>query len=65
VQEVFDDVDEGLLLDRAIEKRLKGAAPASLAPQDRARLVRHLVGRGFDPSQVLARLQRKGAELDG
>jgi regulatory protein len=64
VQEVFDDVDEGRLLDQAIEKRLRGAALASLAGNDRDKLVRHLVGRGFDVSQVLARLRRKGADPD-
>ena len=64
-QEIFAEVDEGQLLDRAIEKRLRGAAAASLNANDRARLVRHLVGRGFDASQVLARLRRGGAELDG
>jgi regulatory protein len=64
VHEVFEDIDEGRLLDRAIEKRLKGASPASLTPHDRVKLVRHLVGRGFDASQTLARLRRKGADLD-
>jgi len=64
VQEVFDEVDEGRLLDRAIDKRLRGAAPASLDMKDRAKLVRHLVGRGFEASQVFARLRRKGADLD-
>ena len=64
VQDVFDEVDEGQLLDRAIDKRLRGTPLASLEAKDRAKLVRHLVGRGFDASQVLSRLRRKGADFD-
>jgi regulatory protein len=64
VDEVFGDVDEQLLLDAAIERRVRGVDVRSLDRHAKARLVRHLVARGFDPSQVLARLRDKGADTD-
>ena len=64
VNEVFGDVDEASLLDAAIERRLRGTAIAALDQHGKARLVRHLVARGFDPSAVFARLRRKGVESD-
>ena len=48
VDDVFAEVDEIALLDRAIERRLKGVAAADLDRQGRARVVRSLVGQGFD-----------------
>ena len=57
VHEVFDDVDEGALLARAIDKRLRGAVVADLDDKARARLIRQLVAQGFAPSQVLRALR--------
>ena len=64
VDEVFGEIDERALLDRAIERRLKGAAPASLDARGKARLVRGLVARGFEPGAVFARLRQRGADPD-
>ena len=57
VDEVFGDIDEGALLDAAIEKRLRGGTVRTLGPRDKARLIRHLVARGFAPSQIFARFR--------
>ena len=64
VDDVFAEIDELALLDRAIERRLKGVAAADLDRHGRARVVRSLVGQGFDASQVYARLRVRGAERD-
>lgn len=47
VNEVFEEVDEGALLDRAFERRLRGKAPKDLDERGRARVVRGLAGQGF------------------
>jgi regulatory protein len=64
VDEVFAELDEAALLEAAIARRLRGAPLSSLDARATARLVRHLVSRGFDASQVFARLRTKGADLD-
>ena len=64
VHEIFAEVDERALIDRAIDKRLRGASPATLDRAGKARLVRQLVAQGFDASSVLARLDRRRADLD-
>ena len=62
VDEVFGELDEGALLEHAIERRLKGASPRSLDRTAIARIVRSLVGQGFAPGQVYAQLRKKGTE---
>jgi SOS response regulatory protein OraA/RecX len=52
VNEVFGDVDEAALLERALEKRLKGASVRDLDDKAKARIIRHLVAQGFEPSRV-------------
>ncbi len=47
VREVFEEVDENALLDRALERRLRGKAPKELDDKGRARVVRGLVAQGF------------------
>jgi regulatory protein len=64
VNEVFNDVDESALLDRAIERRLKGAPLSDLDEKGKARLVRHLISRGFEPGRVFARLRTHGKDAD-
>ncbi len=61
VDEVFGDLDEAALLDRAIEKRLRGASARTLDPKAMARVVRSLVGQGFEPGKIYARLRTRGA----
>jgi len=58
VAEVFADVNERDLLVRALERRLRhGADLTSTTVQ--ARLMRYLVGQGFDPSQVIALIRER------
>ncbi len=57
VADVFADVDEGALLDVALERRLRGKAPKSLDDKGRARIVRGLVGQGFSIEAILKRLR--------
>jgi regulatory protein len=64
VTEVFAEVDEAALLDRALAKRLKNIPIAALDARAKARLVRQLVTQGFEPAAVFARLRRKGVDPD-
>ncbi len=47
VDEVFGEIDEHELLDRALERRLKGADVDRLDDKARARIVRGLMAQGF------------------
>ena len=55
VREVFEEVDEGALLDRALERRLRGKTPRDLDDKGRARIVRGLVGAGLFGSSDLGK----------
>ena len=57
VGEVFADVDETALLDRAIERRLRGQTAKDLDERMRAKIVRALVGQGFSIEAILKRLR--------
>lgn len=57
VTEVFAEVDEGAILDRALERRLRGQTPKSLDEKGRARIVRGLVAQGFSIEAILKRLR--------
>jgi regulatory protein len=59
VAEVFAEIDEAVILDQAIARRLKGATLDALDEKAAARIVRGLVGQGFEPSQVYARLRTR------
>jgi SOS response regulatory protein OraA/RecX len=56
------ETDEAALLDQAIERSLRGREAASLDRNGIARIVRRLVGQGFEPGAIYARLRRKGPE---
>jgi regulatory protein len=58
VNEVFGEIDEDALLQRALEKRLKGQAIDDLDDKARSRIIRQLVGQGFSFSSVLRALRR-------
>jgi regulatory protein len=58
VRQVFEDVDENALLDRAIERKLRGTAVKDLDEKGRARIVRALVGQGFSFEAVMKRVRR-------
>ena len=57
VNEVFEEVDEGALLDRAFERRLRGQAPKDLDEKGRARIVRGLAAHGFTIGDILKRFR--------
>ena len=57
VREVFEEVDESALLDRALERRLRGKAPKELDDKGRARIVRALVAQGFRLEAVLKKMK--------
>ena len=57
VQEVFEDVDENALLDRALERRLRGKAPKELDDKGRARVIRGLVAQGFRLEAILKKMK--------
>lgn len=57
VREVFEEVDEQALLDRAFERRLRGKTPADLDEKGRARIVRGLVSQGFSFDAALKKLR--------
>ncbi len=56
VKEVFEDVDENELLNRALDRRLRGTAAGDLDPRGRARLVRGLMAQGFSLESILKKL---------
>ena len=56
VKEVFEDVDESDLLNRALERRLRGKTPRELDEKARARIVRGLMAQGFSLESILGRL---------
>jgi regulatory protein len=57
VREVFEEVDEGALLDRALERRLRGKAPKDLDEKSRARIIRGLAAQGFRLDAILKKLK--------
>lgn len=57
VNEVFEEVDEGALLDRALERRLRGQDPKDLDDKGRARIVRGLAAQGFAFDAIMKRLR--------
>jgi regulatory protein len=63
VAEVFGDVDERDLIDRAIQKKLRGGKrPTTL--QERARLYQYLMRQGFTPAAVSIALRKLGGGAD-
>ena len=57
VREVFEDVDENALLERALERRLRGKPSQELDEKGRARVVRGLIAQGFRLEAILKRLK--------
>jgi regulatory protein len=63
VAEVFSDLDERALIDRAVRKKLRGGKKPSTM-QERARLYQFLMRQGFAPAAVSAALRRIGGAAD-
>jgi len=60
IADVFGDIDERAMIQRAIQKKLRGGRkPATV--QERARLYQFLMRQGFTPSAVSAALRGIGA----
>ena len=61
VANVFGDLDERTLVDRAIQKKLRHR-PQPVTPAEHARLYQHLMRQGFSPAVVADALRklRKG-----
>ena len=57
VNEVFEEVDESALLDRAFARRLRGETRGDLDEKARARIVRGLAAQGFAIEAILKRLR--------
>ena len=57
VQEVFEEVDENALLDRALERRLRGKTAKELDEKGRARVVRALIAQGFRLEAILKKMK--------
>ena len=57
VREVFEEVDESALLDRALERRLRGTTVKELDDKGRARVVRGLVAQGFRLEAILKKMK--------
>lgn len=63
VDGALSTADVEALLDRALEKRLRGASVKSLDAAAQRRLAGALVRQGFSPSAVFSRLRRRGADV--
>ena len=57
VAEVYGDLDERALIDRAVQKKLRGGRKPTTI-QERARLYQFLMRQGFTPAAVAAALKR-------
>ncbi len=63
VDEAFGEVDESLLIERVLERRLRpGESPRN--PKVAVRLHRYLIAQGFDFDQIRAALRRRQHSLD-
>ena len=58
--EVFGDLDERALIERALQKKLRGR-PRATSPADRARLYQYLMRQGFSPAAIAIALRSRGA----
>jgi len=58
VDEVFEDVDEAMLLEQVLDRRLKSGLALD-EPSAVRRAYRHLIAQGFDPATVATVLRRR------
>ena len=61
VGEVFGDLDERAMIDRAMQKKFRGGRKPSTI-QERARIYQFLMRQGFTPAAVAAAMRRLGGE---
>ena len=60
IDAVFETLDDEALLDRALEKRLRGREVVADEAEFQ-KLYRFLIGQGFDPERVLSALKKRKA----
>ena len=68
IAQVFSDLDERALVEKAIQKKLRSTRVTSqrkLSLQERARLYQYLMRQGFTPGGISAALRRIGADPGG
>jgi len=63
IAEVFGDVDERALIEKAIQKKLRGGKKLVTLPE-RARVYQFLMRQGFTPAAVSAAMRRFGGTSD-
>lgn len=63
IAEVFADQDERALIDRALQKKLRGR-PRIADAAEHARLYQFLMRQGFTPAAVAAALRKRGGRAD-
>ena len=63
IAEVFGDVDERALIDKALTKKLRGR-PRIASPAEHARLYQYLMRQGFTPGGVVVALRKRGGRAD-
>ena len=61
--DIFGDIDERALVDKAIQKKLRtsGSARRTLSLQERGRLHQYLMRQGFTPASIAAAMRRMGS----
>jgi regulatory protein len=61
--EIFADIDERALVDKAIQKKLRtsGSTRRTLSLQERGRLHQYLMRQGFTPASIAAAMRRMGS----
>jgi len=60
----YDEVDVATLLDRALDKRLRRERGDLANPATIRKIVGAMVRQGFAPGAVLARLRKRGTDVD-
>jgi regulatory protein len=63
VAEVFAELDENVLLEQALDRRLRHGLSLS-DPAVFRRIHRYLLGQGFDPGHVTALLRRRARHVE-
>lgn len=61
--EVFGDLDERSLIDKALQKKMRGR-PRITSQAEHVRLYQHLMRQGFSPAAVAAALRKLGGRRD-
>lgn len=59
VREVFGDTDQDEMLNRTLDKRIRGNTARLREPQERRRLLAYLVRQGFEASAASAAIRKR------